>query len=162
MLEIIVIITILFSFYIISAYATTDIIRLTKGNTIPVYAPNCYCSICNNKIRLIDQIPIFAYLVNHGKCHFCKSKIPIFDFLFEVFLFLLFSFTNVAFHFNYIGFIITISEYEIIKLIYILVKGKRENDFFKNLIISLMTNVFFFLLIGLLFFMLFIVRQYTN
>ena len=158
MLEIIVIITIVFSFYILSAYATTDILRLLKGSTVPVYAPDCYCDACKNKIRLIDQVPIFAYLFNGGKCHYCKCKIPPFDILFEVFFLIVLTATNILLHFSYIGFIATVAEYELAKLVFILIKGKREESFVKNLLISLFTNIFVFLLVGALYVMLAIVR----
>ncbi len=158
MLEYIVIATIIFAFYILSAYATTDILRLLKGSTVPVYAPDCYCDACKNKIRLIDQVPIFAYLFNRGKCHYCKCKIPPYDFLFEVFFLIALTGTNMILRFSYVGFIATVAEYELTKLIFILIKGKREESFGKNLLISLFTNVFVFLLVGALYVMLAIVR----
>ena len=158
MLKVLVIITILFAFYILSAYATTDILRLLKGSTVPVYAPDCYCGNCGNKIRLIDQVPIFAYLFNRGRCHYCKCKIPSYDILFEVMILVIFSVTNFILHFQFIGFFATIAEYELIKLIFLLIKGKREDAFIKNLLISLLTNVFVFLLVGALYGMLAIVR----
>lgn len=158
MLEIIVEITIVFAFYILSAYATTDILRLLKGSRTPVYAPNCYCDNCGKQIRLIDQIPIIAYLANRGKCHHCKCKIPPYDFLFEVFFLITLTVTNIFLHFGLIGFIATVAEYELTKLVFILIKGKREESFGKNLLISLFTNVFVFLLVGALYVMLAIVR----
>ena len=162
MLELVVIITIVIAFYILSAYATTDILRLLKGSTVPVYAPDCYCDNCKNKIRLIDQIPIFAYLFNRGRCHYCKCKIPVFDILFEIMLLVIFTLTNVFLRFSLFGFLATIAEYELIKFIFIIIKGKRKDAFAKNLLISLLTNVVAFLLVGSLYFMLRIVRSYTG
>lgn len=53
-----------FVFYIMGAYATTDILRLLKGSTVKVNAPDCYCPICHNKIALRDQLPIISYIKN--------------------------------------------------------------------------------------------------
>ncbi len=158
MFKYLVIATIILAFYVLSAYATTDIIRLLKGSKTPVYAPDCYCDACGNKIRLIDQIPIFAYLFNGGKCHHCKCKIPSFDFYFEIFFLLGLTVTNILLRFSLIGFAATVAEYELAKLIFIIIKGKREDSFAKNLLISLLTNVLVFLLIGALYVMLAIVR----
>ena len=47
-----------FTFYILGAYATTDILRLLKGSAVSVTAPDCYCPICHNKIALKEQLPI--------------------------------------------------------------------------------------------------------
>lgn len=43
------------------------------------------CPKCNHKLRWCDIIPIFGYLINGGKCHFCKEPIHIKYFLIEVF-----------------------------------------------------------------------------
>ncbi len=33
------------------------------------------CDSCNHNLRLIDVIPIIGFVLNLGKCHFCKNKI---------------------------------------------------------------------------------------
>ena len=161
-MKILVIIAIILAFFVLSAYATTDIIRLLKGSTVPVYAPDCYCPECNNKIRLIDQVPIFAYIVNRGKCHYCKCKIPLNDILLEVLLVSVFTITNVITGFSIWSYFITVAEYELTKLIFIITKGKRKDAFLKNLTISLITNLFVFLLVGMLYVMLKIVRRHVG
>lgn len=37
---------------------------------------NSQCPKCNHKLRFIDILPIFGYIINLGKCHFCKIRIP--------------------------------------------------------------------------------------
>ena len=57
---------IVFSFYILGAYATTDILRLLKGGKdteMEVSGRGCFCPVCSVEIYLYEQIPIFAYLV---------------------------------------------------------------------------------------------------
>jgi prepilin signal peptidase PulO-like enzyme (type II secretory pathway) len=52
---------IIMCFYIIGAYATTDIVRLLKGARLAVWTQSCYCPVCNNCIKLVEQIPIISY-----------------------------------------------------------------------------------------------------
>ncbi|GEM_PF-477307 len=43
-----------------------------------------YCPQCHHQLRLIDVTPVFGYLINFGKCHFCKLPIPISHLLTEI------------------------------------------------------------------------------
>ena len=149
--QIIVRIAICFTFYIMGAYATTDILRLLKGSTVSVTAPDCYCPICNNKIALTDQLPIISYIRNCGKCRHCKSTIPFFDLFLEIFLFVLLSAVSILLNFSWLAYGLCVFIYELTKLVLLITHGKRENDFEKNLLRSLGNNVLLFLLIGFLF-----------
>lgn len=143
--------TICLVFYILGAYATTDILRLLKGSTLSINNPDCYCPICNNKIALKDQLPIFAYIKNHGACHHCKSKIPFGDLFLEVFLFILLSVIAFLFNFNWWAYLLCIIFYEFTKIIFIAIHGPRENAFGKNLLHSLLNNTILFALLAILF-----------
>lgn len=44
-----------------------------------------HCPKCDNTLRWIDIIPIFGWLINRGKCHFCKKPIHIKYLLIEIF-----------------------------------------------------------------------------
>lgn len=57
------------------------------------------CPKCNHKLRWCDIIPIFGYLINGGKCHFCREPIHIKYFLIEVF-----GGTLLAISFWFLGF----------------------------------------------------------
>lgn len=140
-----------FCFYILGAYATTDILRLIKGSSVSVNAPDCYCPICNHKILLRDQLPIISYLLNHGACRNCKSKIPFSELFLEIFLFLTLSLTSVLLHFNVTAYFACILIYECTKLFFLLRFGKRETAFLKNLTVSLFNNLLLFGFIGILF-----------
>lgn len=140
-----------FTFYILGAYATTDILRLLKGSTVSVTAPDCYCPICNNKIALTDQFPIISYIRNHGKCRHCKSTIPFFDLFLEVFLFVLLSAVSILLNFSWLAYGLCVLIYELTKIVLLITHGKREQDFCKNLLRSLGNNVLLFLLIAFLF-----------
>jgi prepilin signal peptidase PulO-like enzyme (type II secretory pathway) len=43
-----------------------------------------HCDYCNAKLRFIDVLPIFGYIINLGKCHKCNSKIPIKHLVIEI------------------------------------------------------------------------------
>lgn len=145
-------IAILFSFYILGAYATTDILRLLNGAQVSINEPDCYCPICNHKILLKDQLPILSYLKNHGKCFYCQSSIPFSDLFLEIFLFIAMSSIAFFFHFNWISYFLCLTLYEITKFFFILIHGTRKDYFIKNLIISFFNNLIIFLLIAILFF----------
>lgn len=143
--------SIYFVFYILGAYATTDILRLLKGSSTPVNASKCYCPICHNKISLKDQLPIFSYIKNHGKCFHCQNPIPISDLFLEVFIFLTFSVLCTLLHFSPLSFFLCVIIYELTKLIFLIFHGIRKNKFLKNLFISIINNIFLFSLISILF-----------
>lgn len=140
--------SILFIFYVLSAYATTDILRLLKGSALPVNSVSCYCPNCNNKIALKDQIPILSYIFNHGRCKACGCKIPPNDLFLEVFFFLSFSSVNLLFHFKWIAYFLCIAFYEVVKCLFLFRYGKREYEFMKNLTHSLINNFFLFLFLA--------------
>lgn len=143
--------TIYFTFYIIGAYATTDILRLLKGCSVSINEPYCYCPICHNRIALKDQLPIVSYLKNHGHCSTCKSSIPVSDLFMEIFLFLSLSVISTFFDFNWLAYALCILCYEGTKIAFILFHGHREEHFGKNLLISLGNNIIIFFLVALLF-----------
>lgn len=142
---------IFFAFYILGAYATTDILRLLRGAVLPVNAPECCCPRCHKRIALWDQLPIFAYLKNHGKCNNCGSSIPLSDLFLEIFLFAALSAAALLFDFSWTGFWLCVGLYETVKLLFILHFGKRENAFYKNLAFSLCNNIFLFCILAFFF-----------
>lgn len=141
------------TFYILGAYATTDILRLLKGCDTPIAAPDCYCPICDHKIRLRDQMPIFSYFKNHGACPNCKSKIPVSNLFLEIFLFVTCSLVSVLLRFSWHAFFVCIALYEGTKLVALLFYGHRETAFTVNLLLSLRNNLMLFLLLAFLFFL---------
>ena len=141
-------ICILFAFYILSAYATTDILRLLKGSTLPVNSTFCYCPNCHNKIALKDQVPILSYFLNHGKCKSCGCKIPPNDLFLEVFFFLSFSSITLFLHFHWSAYFLCVALYEVVKCLFIFWHGKREAEFGKNFVRSLLNNLLLFLFLA--------------
>lgn len=146
------------TYYILGAYATTDILRLLKGCSTPVNASSCYCPVCHRKLSLGSQIPVFSYIKNHGACRHCKSPIPVTDLFLEIFLFTLLTGISCILHFDWAAFCLCVISYEITKAVFILRFGKRENGFLKNLLISLSLNAMLFAFLALLFLMEHIIR----
>ena len=136
------------TYYILAAYATTDILRLLKGSTLPVSSTSCYCPNCNQKISLRDQIPVFSYVINKGRCQNCGCKIPPNDLFLEIFFFLAFSAITVLFHFRWTAYFLCVVLYEAVKCIFIMIHGKREKDFSRNLLCSLRNNLLLFLFLA--------------
>lgn len=137
--------------YIISAFATTDILRLLKGASSPVLQADCFCPICNHKLFLTEQFPIISYLIRKGRCKYCQAKIPATNLYFEIFISLLLSLIAYLSHFSLTGYLLSILSYEAVKFTAIIHFGKRENDFYKNLLFSLLQNIIIFIILGLLF-----------
>ncbi|MDD3122999.1 MAG: prepilin peptidase [Candidatus Izemoplasmatales bacterium] len=53
-------------------------------NVIAIRVPNkmtllgrSKCPKCGHDLRLVDVLPLIGYVINLGKCHFCKEKISI-------------------------------------------------------------------------------------
>lgn len=138
-------------FYIMSAYATTDILRLLKGSTLSVNDAKCYCPVCRAPIALRDQIPIVSCLKNRGACRNCGSKIPAKDVFLEIFLFGAFCAAAVFMRFRWAGFWACVGLYEGTKLVFLLFCGKRKSDFKKNLAVSLTNNLLLFAMLAFFF-----------
>lgn len=137
-----------FSYYILGAYATTDILRLLKGADIPIWHQNCYCPICDHKLRLLDQLPIISYFTSKGKCRYCATPIPFGNLIPELLFFIGFSLLNILTGFQWYSYLLTVILYEGIKVFAIILFGPRENQFAKNLCVSLLQNLIIFTLLG--------------
>ncbi len=139
------------SFFIIGAYATTDIKRLSYDATRSVNDPSCYCDSCNAKLSLVDQIPIISYILSKGRCRYCGARIPFSELLFEFAIGAGLSVISFLFSFNLTGFVAVVLCYEGIKLIYLLLNGTKKDSFKKEILTSIKNNIIIFLLIGFLF-----------
>lgn len=144
------------AFYIISAFATTDILRLLKGSSVSVSDPHCFCPACGRRILLRDQLPVFAYFFHHGKCRYCRSPIPFSDLFLEIMLFISFSVIGLITRFSFPGFFLCFLFYQLVKLVFIMKSGPREDAFGKNLLLSFFHNFLVFGLLAVLFFIIYI------
>ena len=64
--------------------------RLPKGKSI--VNPPSHCDECNQKLKIIDLIPVFSYIRLRGRCRYCRAKIPLRIPVIEIVTALLFGF----------------------------------------------------------------------
>ena len=146
------------AFYFIGAYATTDISRLLRGSERSVLTRDCFCPACGYTIPLKEQIPIFSYLKNRGRCRNCKAAIPFLDIFPECFLFPALSLIAILWSFSWKAYFASVLLYEGLKLFFILYRGPRKRNFFKSLMFSLFQNLLIFALLAVIFGILHLLR----
>jgi len=57
----------------VGSFLNVVIIRLPNNESL--IKRSSHCMSCGEKIRVIDLIPVFSWLLLRGKCHKCKAKI---------------------------------------------------------------------------------------
>lgn len=67
---------------IMASFFGVIIYRVPKNESIMF--PASHCGDCNHKLAWYDNIPIISYIILRGKCRYCKSKIGLFSFIYEV------------------------------------------------------------------------------
>jgi len=70
-----------------------------------------YCPKCHETLRWVDILPVFGYLINKGKCHFCNMTIPVSHLLLEIFggALFVFAYLTLGFQLELIVAVIMIS-----------------------------------------------------
>ncbi len=144
----VIIVGILISYLVIGGFATTNIIRLFKGEKTKMAHGKCYCGNCGKVIPVYRQIPVFSYLLSGGKCKDCGAKIPSISFYIEASVFFVTSIISLIFKFSPMGVLISFVAYEVMKIGIVSYKGKREEGFVKEYIVSLLYSIFCFLLVA--------------
>lgn len=140
-------------YFVLGAYATTDVSRLLKGATTPISDPYCYCPSCGSVIPLRSQLPIISFMINKGKCTHCHNMISLCDILPEIILPAGFIFFSYFFYFTLKAYFSCMFLFEAYKFVSIVYYKPRETAFFKNLMFSLVINIFLFVLLGFFFFL---------
>lgn len=143
----------IFALYILSAFSTTDILRLLCGCETSILSPSCFCPQCGRRILLRHQIPIVSYIRNKGSCRSCGSRIPKTELFLEAFLFTAMTLAAVLTRFSWTGFFLDLVLFELTKLCFLCRFGIRRTRFFQELCISLILNIIEFLLLAFLFFL---------
>ncbi len=59
-----------------------------------------FCNHCKHKLRFVDELPIIGYIINLGKCHYCKNPISIYYLLYELLGGLIFVFSYIVLGFS--------------------------------------------------------------
>lgn len=112
MIEIVLVIILFIIGIYFGSFFTLATYRLPKKENIT--HKHSYCPNCNHKLGIFDLIPIFSYLFLKGKCHYCKNKIGIRYFLFELL-------TGIVFVLFGLSLKISIYPLEIAKIIYLVI-----------------------------------------
>ena len=82
--HLIIYLALFFIYFHIGGLATTNILRLTKGNSNFVLSSKCECDSCGFKIPAILQLPVVSYIICKGKCKNCGTLIPVFPLILEL------------------------------------------------------------------------------
>lgn len=149
--QIIVYAAIYICFIFIGAYATTDIIRLLRNSTTPVYAASCSCPVCGTRLPVYNQIPVISYAVNRGRCRYCSSPIPISNLFYEIIIGTGCSLIATIGSMSWNSYWICIAFYEAVKIVSLIISGPRHDRFLHNFVISLLLNALIFAFVGVIF-----------
>lgn len=142
-------------FFIIGGLATTNILRLLKGCTVNILENRCFCPSCGVKISALNQTPILSFLWNKGKCRNCNSRIPLDGLIVEIVVFLGMTIIALIGDFSPLSILLSFIYYEFVRIVLILIYGRRESNFFKQYVISVFAMTVYFLLIEFLSLLLF-------
>ena len=140
----IIIIALFFIYYHISGLATTNILRLTAGNTMPVLASKCYCDHCGAAIPPHLQLPIISYVVCKGKCKRCGAQIPLFPLFLELTVLLGMVFVTLFLRCTFLAVSMSFLFYEVVRIGVVLRMGKRSRQFAKQYVIAMLSMLPFY------------------
>ena len=144
--QLIIFVALFFVYFHISGLATTNIIRLTAGNTTPVLASRCYCDSCGSMIPPILQLPIISYVACRGRCKNCGVKIPVFPLLLELTvlsgMFVITLIMKCTFWAVSLSFLF----YELVRVVTIMLMGKRSSHFARQYTIAVLSMLPFYVL----------------
>lgn len=136
--RVIVIAALFYMYYHIGGLATTNILRLTSGNTLPVLSSKCVCDSCGAPIGVLDQFPIVSYIACKGRCRNCGVSIPVFPLVLEIVVIAGMITITSIFRLSWLGVILSFVYYEVIRVIVIAIKGRREEQFAKQCVIAVL------------------------
>ena len=74
-------------------------LRLPKNENFTT--SHSHCDSCNHQLKLYDMVPIISFLLQRGKCRYCKAKIDPLSTFVEFFTGLLFAVSYYSFGFSW-------------------------------------------------------------
>lgn len=78
-----------------------NVVGYRLPNNMSIVYPDSHCPNCNNKLGVLELIPVFSYLFQKGKCKHCKKKISCFYPIFELLTGILFVVCYLSFKDKY-------------------------------------------------------------
>lgn len=130
--------------YLISGLSTTGIMRLTVNQNKTILTSDSYCENCGYIIPLLNQFPIFSYLFNKGRCKNCGASIPVIQFILECTVFVSQLIIGFIFEFEKKSFVFCFIFYELLKVVIVIIRGRRKHDFILQLIFSFFYDLVIF------------------
>lgn len=133
---IVVIVSMLFSYYAIGGMATTNIMRLLAGETTKQSYPHCRCGACNHIIPVYHQFPLISYCMARGRCRYCGVAIPPLTTFIEISAGVIMAAITIVFGFRPLGVTVSFLTYEVFRWVMIRKYGRRSQDFWKEYAIA--------------------------
>lgn len=87
------------------SFATMASYRIPKGDDI-IYQRS-HCTNCNHSLGFTDLIPVFSWLFNMGKCHYCSVRVSARYPLIEIIMATMFGIIFLKFGLSPAGFILS-------------------------------------------------------
>ncbi len=99
---------------VIGSFLNVCIYRIP--NKMSISYPPSHCPNCEHKLNALDLIPVLGFLINRGRCRYCKEKISIQYPIIELIIAIIFLFL-----FNKFGLCIYFVKYAVITSLLIIV-----------------------------------------
>ncbi len=131
-------------YFHIGGLATTNILRLTKGNKATILCSKCICDNCGEKIPALLQLPIISYIICKGKCKSCGTKIPVYPLILEVLVIGGMYLITTLLSYSYLAILLSFIYYELTRIVVIMILGKREEAFAKQYFIAVVAMLPYF------------------
>lgn len=144
--HIIIIVALFFVYFHISGLATTNMLRLTSGNTVPVLASKCYCDSCGAEIPPHLQLPIVSYIACKGKCRSCGAQIPVFPLLLELTILSGMFVITILMKCTFLAVSASFLFYEVVRFLTVVLLGRRAEEFAKQYLIAVLLMLPFYIL----------------
>lgn len=126
-------------YYNMAGLSTTNILRLTKDNELPVLSSKCVCSACGGRISALMQLPIVSYIITSGKCKHCNAPIPLLGLLLEVIIWCGLTTIAILFRFCMLVALLGFVYYEMVRALFIIIVGRRANAFAKQYAVAILS-----------------------
>lgn len=84
---------------LMGSFLTVIGLRLPKNENFTT--THSHCDSCGHRLYLYEMIPIISYLIQKGRCRYCKAKVDALSTFVELFTGLLFAIAFYAFGFTY-------------------------------------------------------------
>lgn len=139
--QIIIISAFILIYFNISGLATTNILRLTKGNTLQILSSKCNCDNCGSKISPFLQLPIISFIICKGRCKNCNAKLPLSALVLEISILIGMSAISFILSFSFVSVALSFLYYEAVRIFVVITQGRRQSEFVKQYVIAVLSMI---------------------